>query len=66
MTASQDKKDKYRKIEELLGRQKLTFSQQLFGSYLASHIVCLGCKKENWTLDFTYHYPLPLESSNKI
>lgn len=59
--ASGDRKNRYDKVENLLGRQRLTPVQQIFGSYLASRIVCLGCDKESWVTDFTYHLPVSLQ-----
>jgi hypothetical protein len=37
--------ERYKKIEKILGQQKLSMIQQIFGSYLASRIICNKCQK---------------------
>jgi hypothetical protein len=43
--------DRYRKIEKCMGPQKLSIVDRLFGTYLASRVVCLKCQKVSWTVD---------------
>jgi hypothetical protein len=52
---------RYKQIESLLGQQKLSPMQQLFGSYLVNQTTCSRCNKQSFTFDLTYHLLISLE-----
>ena len=57
--------ERYNKVQKIIGRQKISMIQQIFGSYLASQIICEKCQKQSWTLDLTYHWAIPIAKGQK-
>jgi hypothetical protein len=54
--------ERYHNVEKLIGRQKISPTQRLFGLYLVSQVFCQNCKKISYTFDLTYHLSIDIET----
>jgi uncharacterized UBP type Zn finger protein len=52
-------------VEAILGNQKLTPIQSIFGFYLLNETQCNQCKQINTSLNLTYNISLSLDSALK-
>jgi hypothetical protein len=53
--------DRYKSVERVLGNQKLTPTQTIFGFYLLNEVQCHQCKEISTSLNLTYNISLSID-----
>lgn len=57
--------ERYRKVEKCLGPQKLSLVDRMFGTYLASRVLCLKCERVTWTVDLALDIEVELSGTKE-